>query len=69
VFDNNEDWTDAELAAVSKRLKTRSPMCWTQADRRLAYHYLDILDTFLAYFRSIRRRPDGDCSGAAWGAV
>jgi hypothetical protein len=48
VFDNNEDWTDRELAAVSKHLKTRSPMCWTQADCRLAYHYLDILDTFLA---------------------
>jgi hypothetical protein len=48
VFAKNEDWRVAELAAVSKHLKTRSPMCWTQADCRLAYHYLDILDTLLA---------------------
>jgi hypothetical protein len=41
-------WTDAERAAVSEHLKTRSPTDWTEADCQLAYHYLDILDTFLA---------------------
>jgi hypothetical protein len=48
VFRHHKEWTDAELAAVSKHLKTRSPTDWTEADCRLAYHYLDILDTFLA---------------------
>ena len=48
LFRHHKGWTDAEPAAVSKHLKTRSPMCWTEADCRLAYHYLDILDTSLA---------------------
>jgi hypothetical protein len=48
VFAKHKGWTNAERAAVSKHLKTRSPMCWTEADCRLADHCLDILDTHLA---------------------
>jgi hypothetical protein len=48
MFRRHKGWTDSELAAVSKHLDTRSPTDWTEADCRLAYHYLDILDTFLA---------------------
>jgi hypothetical protein len=48
VFRHHKEWTDPELAAVSKHLKTRSPTDWTETDCRLAYHYLDILDAFLA---------------------